>query len=61
MAQETPIVSQIRAITYLMDPDSQSGGLVIPSLAKEGWLRHYSNVAKPPLPAQTGWFVQATE
>src|SRR5262245_57510598 len=30
----------------------------LPSLhrSKEGWLRHKSNVAKPPLLAQTGWF-----
>src|SRR5262245_38612334 len=30
----------------------------VPSLhhSKEGWLRHKSNVAKPPLLAQTGWF-----
>src|SRR5262245_21403101 len=30
----------------------------LPSLyhSKEGWLRHKSNAAKPPLPAQTGWF-----
>src|SRR5215510_11403801 len=30
----------------------------VPSLhhSKEGWLPHKSNVAKPPLLAQTGWF-----
>src|SRR5215470_7278602 len=30
----------------------------VPSLhhSKKGWLRHKSNVAKPPLPAQTRWF-----
>src|SRR5215471_21596307 len=30
----------------------------VPSLhhSKEGWMRHKSNVAKPPLLAQTGWF-----
>jgi hypothetical protein len=32
-----------------------------PSLAKEGWLRQESNVAKPPYQAQTGWLVQTTD
>src|SRR5205809_917053 len=32
-----------------------------PSSAEEGWLRHQENAAKPPLKAQTGWLVQATD
>src|SRR6266705_5269562 len=33
-------------------------GSQVPSLAKEGWLRHQKDAAKPPSPAQTGWLVQ---
>src|SRR5439155_6690727 len=32
-------------------------GSQVPSLAKEGWLRHQKDAAKPPSPAQTGWLV----
>jgi len=30
----------------------------LPSLEKEGWTRHQTNGAKPPLKERTGWFVQ---
>ena len=33
---------------------------VIPSFAKEGWLRHKEN-GPIPLTAQTGWLFQATD
>src|SRR6266581_9726937 len=32
-------------------------GSQVPSLAKEGRLRHQKDAAKPPSPAQTGWLV----
>jgi hypothetical protein len=34
-----------------------TGTSALPSLAKEGWLRHQENDPVP-LTAQTGWFVQ---
>jgi hypothetical protein len=33
----------------------------LPSLVKEGWPRHQTNVAKHPLMERTRWFVHATD
>src|SRR5216117_2833363 len=48
MKKQEPLIGEIRRSER------------IPLLAKEGWLRHQKNAAKPPQKAQTGWSLTRT-